>query len=180
MTKDEIKSLLEAQRDYFASGATLDVSLREKALQSLISAIKSREGEIAAALKADLGKGGEESYLCEIGMVLSELTYMKKHLRSFATERTVKTPLAQFAAHSFVKPSPYGVCLIMSPWNYPFLLTIGPLIDCLAAGNTAIIKPSAYSPATSAVIEKLIGDIFPADYVTVIPGGREENGLLLD
>ena len=93
--------------------------------------------------------------MCETGLVLSEISYMLKHIRKYSRERRVPTPLAQFHSRSYKKPSPYGVTLIMSPWNYPFLLTLDPLVDALAAGNTAIIKPSAYSPATSALIADL-------------------------
>ena len=91
--------------------------------------------------------------MCEIGLVLSELSYMIRHTPSYAKEKNVITPLAQFASRSYKKPSPYGVVLVMSPWNYPFLLTIDPLIDAIAAGNTVVLKPSAYSPNTSRVIE---------------------------
>ena len=118
--------------------------------------------------------------MCETGLVLSELHYMIRHTRSFARERRVHTPLAQFASGSFRKPSPYGNTLIMSPWNYPFLLTLDPLADAIAAGNTAIVKPSAYSPATSALIRKIIEECFPPEYVAVVTGGREENRALLE
>ena len=137
------------------------------------------EKEINEALKADLGKSAFEGYMCETGMVLSELSYMIKHTASYAGEKTVITPLAQFAARSFVKPSPYGVTLIMSPWNYPFMLTLDPLVDALAAGNTAVVKPSAYSPKTSEVIAKIIGECFDPAYVAVVTGGRKENSCLL-
>ena len=137
------------------------------------------EKEINEALKADLGKSAFEGYMCETGMVLSELSYMIKHTASYAGEKTVMTPLAQFAARSFVKPSPYGVTLIMSPWNYPFMLTLDPLVDALAAGNTAVVKPSAYSPKTSEVIAKIIGECFDPAYVAVVTGGRKENSCLL-
>ena len=118
--------------------------------------------------------------MCETGLVLSEITYMLKHIRSFAKEKNVLTPLAQFHSRSFKKPSPYGVALIMSPWNYPFLLTIDPLIDALAAGNTVVLKPSAYSPYTSAVIQSMIEECFDTRYVAVITGGRAENTCLLN
>lgn len=94
--------------------------------------------------------------MCEIGMVLDELTFMLRHTGTYAKEHRVRTPLAQFAARSYTKASPLGVVLIMSPWNYPFLLTLDPLIDAIAAGNTAIVKPSAYSPCTSAVIQTIL------------------------
>lgn len=131
------------------------------------------------ALQADLGKSASESYMCEVGIVLSEISYMLKHVRSYAREKRVRTPLAQYVSRSYVKPSPYGVVLIMSPWNYPFMLTLDPLVDALAAGNTAVIKPSAYSPRTSAVLQSLIAECFEPDYVAVITGGRAENQHLL-
>lgn len=118
--------------------------------------------------------------MCEIGLVKSEIGYMLRHMRSFARERRVHTPLAQTLSRSFIKPSPYGNVLIMSPWNYPVLLTLEPLTDALAAGNTAIIKPSAYSPAVSEVLDKLISGCFPKEYVAVVKGGRQENSSLLD
>ena len=152
---------------------------RVQALQRLRTAILDSEAEINAALKADLGKSGFESYMCEVGLTCSEISYMIRHTRRFAAERRVTTPLAQFHARSYVKPSPYGVVLIMSPWNYPFMLTMDPLADALAAGNTVVLKPSAYSPHTSAVIEKIISSCFDPSYVAVISGGREENQCLL-
>ena len=116
--------------------------------------------------------------MCEVGMALSELTYMIRRTPAFAADRRVRTPLAQFAARSYVKPSPYGTVLIMSPWNYPLLLTLDPLIDALAAGNTAVVKPSAYSPATSRVIARLLAECFPPEFVCVVEGGRAENQAL--
>ena len=104
---------------------------------------------------------------------------MKRHLRSFSREKRVRTPLAQFPSRSFQKPVPYGTVLIMSPWNYPFLLSMEPMVDALAAGNTVILKPSAYSPSVSAVMEKMIQEFFPPKYVAMIPGGRKENIYLL-
>ena len=180
MTQNEISALVQAQRVYFATGATRPVKARIAALKKLRTAIQASEDEICRALKSDLGKSRFESYMCEIGMVLSELTYMIHHTRRFAAEKTRRTPMSQFAAHSYVCSDPYGTALIMSPWNYPFMLTLDPLADAIAAGNTAIVKPSAYSPATSAVIAKLLGECFPPEYIAVVLGGREENSSLLD
>ena len=118
--------------------------------------------------------------MCETGMTLSELSWMRRHLAGLMRGHTVMTPLAQFAAHSFRSPSPYGNVLIMSPWNYPLMLTLEPLIDALAAGNTAVVKPSAYAPATSAVIQKIIAECFDPEYVFVVTGGRAENQALLN
>ena len=176
MTIDEI---LQKQRAYFQSGATLSVRFRIDMLKKLLVAVNRYEKEISEALSADLGKSDFEGFMCEIGMVRSELSYMIKHVKRYAKEKRVPTPLAQFASRSYVKPTPYGNVLIMSPWNYPFLLSIGPLVDGISAGNTAIVKPSAYSPATSAIIEKIITECFDPAYVAVVTGGRRENGALL-
>ena len=180
MTQAEIKQLIQKQRTFFHSDATLDVEYRIHALQKLKACILKYENEINIAIRADLGKCAFESYMCETGLVLSELTYMLKHTRKFSKERTVRTPLAQFHSRSYQKPSPYGVTLIMSPWNYPFMLTIEPLVDALAAGNTAILKPSAYSAHTTALISRMIQECFDEKYVAVVTGGREENNFLLN
>ena len=180
MTEQDIRAIVDRQREFFLTGVTLDVAGRVRALKQLKAAIAVHEGEINAALKADLGKGAMESYMCEVGMTLAELTYMLKHIHGFARDRRVRTPLAQFAARSCQKPFPYGVALIMSPWNYPFLLTMEPLVDALAAGNTAVVKPSAYSPNTSAVVQKILERCFAPEYVAVVTGGRAENTALLE
>ncbi len=179
MTEAEIKRIVKEQRSFFAAGATLPVEARVQALTRLKACILKRENEINEAVKKDLGKSAFETYMCETGLVLSELTYMLRHIYSYTKEKTVRTPLAQFHSRSFKKPSPYGVTLIMSPWNYPFLLTIDPLIDAIAAGNTAVIKPSAYSPHTSQLILELLAECFEEKYVAVIMGGRAENSCLL-
>ena len=180
MTETEIRQIVENQRTYFYTGATLPLSHRIEALKKIQSYILTHEAEIGKAIRKDLGKSDFESYMCETGLVLSEITYMLKHIRSFAKEKNVLTPLAQFHSRSFKKPSPYGVALMMSPWNYPFLLTIDPLIDALAAGNTVVLKPSAYSPYTSTVIQSMIEECFDTRYVAVITGGRAENTCLLN
>ena len=179
MNESQLQRLLKSQRRFFVSGATLSYNNRRQALITLKSAILRYKKELAGALYADLGKSETESYMCETGLALSELGWMLRHLKGLIREKTVLTPLAQFAARSFRSPSPYGTVLIMSPWNYPVLLTLDPLIDALAAGNTAIIKPSAYAPATSAVLKKMIEESFPSEYVAVVTGGRAENQALL-
>lgn len=176
----EINQLVQKQRSYFAKGATKSVSFRIGALKALRRAILEHQDEIEAALAADLKKSSFETYMCETGLALSELTYMIRHLRGFSRERTVPTPLAQFHARSYTSPEPYGVVLVMSPWNYPFMLTIEPLIGAIAAGNCAVLKPSAYAPATAGVIEKIIKSCFEPQYVAVVRGGRAENTQLLD
>ena len=178
--KVQVEELLARQHVLFRSGATQDVSTRKAALKLLREGILSYEKDIAEALHADLGKSASESYLCEIGLVLSEITYLLKNVNRLARRRIVPTPLAHTASYSYEQASPLGNVLIISPWNYPLLLTIEPLADAIAAGNTAIVKPSAYSPATSAVMARLIGELFPSDYVACVLGGREENQALLD
>jgi len=180
MTREQISSLLEQQRRFYQSGATIPVKARIAGLKRLYAAVKKYEFEINDALTADLGKSHYEGFMCESGFVLSEISYMIRHGKKFARRKTVRTPLAQFPSHSFKQPVPYGNVLIMSPWNYPFLLAIAPLANAIAAGNTAIIKPSAYSPATSKMVEKIISECFPPEYVAVVTGGRAENGALLE
>lgn len=175
-----IHEIVEAQRKFFQTGATLPAPFRVGMLRRLRDAVDRYEGEIGKALAADLGKSGYESFMCETGLVRGELSYMIRHTGRMAKERTVWTPLAQFASRSFQKPSPYGNTLIMSPWNYPVLLTLDPLADAIAAGNTAVVKPSAYAPATSALLAELIGGCFPPEYVAVVTGGRQENAALLE
>lgn len=179
MTEQEIKDILQQQNHFFSSGKTIQAEFRLKQLESLKEAMIRHEADLAAALKEDLGKSRMESYMCEIGLTLSELTWMQKHLRSLMRSKRVSTPAAQFAAKSFRSPSPYGTVLIMSPWNYPVLLTLDPLIDAIAAGNTAVVKPSAYAPCTFNVMKTMIEECFPAHYVAVVDGGRAENQALL-
>lgn len=180
MKEAEIQALVAKQREFFFSGKTLPVAYRIQALKALKKAIIENENKITEAIKKDLGKSKTESFMCEVGLVLSEISYMLRHIRSFAKDKKVHTELAQFAARSYVKSVPYGVTLIISPWNYPFLLSMEPLVDALAAGNTAIIKPSEYSFATSQVIAELIANLFPPEYVAVVRGGRQENMALLE
>lgn len=180
MERAEIAALLQRQRQFFQSGATLPVPFRIAMLKKLREAIRLREAEICMALQEDLGKSRTESYLCEVGLALSEISNLIRHTARWAGKRPVSTPISQFAARSWVQPSPYGNVLIMSPWNYPFLLTIEPLADAMAAGNTALVKPSAYAPASGRVLKTLLGDCFPQEYVAVVTGGRAENTCLLE
>ncbi|MCR4900354.1 MAG: aldehyde dehydrogenase [Treponema sp.] len=180
MTQSEIQIILEKQKAFFASGATLPVKARIQALKKLYSVIKESEKEITTALTQDLGKSALEGFMCEAGLVMGEISYMLKNIRKFARDEGRATPITNFAAKSFVKKSPRGTVLIMSPWNYPFLLTMDPLVDALAAGNTVVLKPSAYSAATTAVIQKLIASCFAPEYVAVVNGGRAENQCLLE
>ncbi len=180
MTNQEIQHLLEKQRNYYKSGVTIPVKFRIEQLKKLYATVKKYQTRVNDALQSDLGKSHFEGFMCESGLVLSEISYMIRHTKKFARRKTVATPLTNFASHSYKQPVPYGNTLIMSPWNYPFLLAIDPLCDAIAAGNTAIVKPSAYSPATSEIIKKIITECFDSNYVAVVTGGREENKALLE
>ena len=180
MEKAQIHELLDVQRKFFDSGKTLDVNMRVAMLKRFYKNVKKYENEITQALTKDLGKSKFEGFMCEAGLSLTEIKYLIRHTKKFAKRKIVYSPIAQFASVSYTQNSPYGNTLIMSPWNYPFLLTIEPIADSVAAGNTAIVKPSAYSPATSAIIEKIVRETFPPEYVAVVTGGREENACLLE
>ena len=179
MTEQDIEKLIKEQNKYFNSGLTRSYESRLVSLKALKRAILSNEDELCRALKADLGKSRAEAFMCEIGLAISEINWLIKHLRWLMRKKYVLTPLAQFAATSFRSPSPYGNVLIISPWNYPLLLTLEPLADALAAGNTAILKPSAYAPETSAIIKKILEESFNPGLVAVVTGGRAENQALL-
>ena len=176
----KIKEIIGLQRRFFETGATWKVAYRKHCLKLLREAIQIFEPEIMAALKEDLGKSSSESYMTEVGMTMAELSYMEKNIHRLARKKYVPTPLAQFCAESYEVPEPYGVVLVMSPWNYPFMLTMEPVIDAIAAGNTVVIKPSAYAPATSRVIAKIIQSCFPTKFAAVVEGGRAVNQDLLE
>ena len=169
-----------AARRFFRSGKTLDVAFRKDALRRLKAAISAHEKELTDAIHSDLGKSASESYMCEVGLVLAEISYTLRHIDGWARTKRMATPLTNFHAKSMIVEEPYGVALIMSPWNYPVLLTLEPLVGAIAAGNCAVVKPSAYSPATTEVMAEIITSTFPEEYVSVVTGGRAENQTLLD
>ena len=175
-----IAEIVARQRQYFETGATRGADFRLQALERLHQALKREEPLIMEALKQDLNKAPMETYMCETGLVLEEIRFHKRHLRRWMKKRTVPTPLAQFHAKSFVSPEPYGVTLIMSPWNYPVQLCLSPLVGAISGGNCAVVKPSAYAPATSAALAKILGETFPPEYIAVVEGGREQNSALLE
>ena len=179
MTEQDIEKLIKEQNKYFNSGLTRSYESRLVSLKALKRAILSNEDELCRALKEDLGKSRAEAFMCEIGLAISEINWLIKHLGGLMRKKYVITPLAQFAATSFRSPSPYGNVLIISPWNYPLLLTLEPLADALAAGNTAILKPSAYAPETSNIMKKMLEESFNPGLVAVVTGGRAENQALL-
>ena len=168
------------QRPFFQSGATLPYQKRIDALNRLHHAIRQHEPQLLQALQSDLGKSATEAYMCEVGLALSDISYVRRHLKRWMKPHYRRTPLANFPAHSQIISNPYGVVLIMAPWNYPFLLTISPLVGALAAGNCCVLKPSELSPATSEVLTTLIAETFPPEYVSVVNGGIEESQALLE
>lgn len=178
--KVDIEEIVAKQQEYFRTGATRPVAFRKEMLRKLAAAIREYEEAINRAMMADMNKSPAEVYMTETGIVLEEIRYHLRHLKDWARVRHVPTPLAQFPSVSFVSPEPYGVALIMSPWNYPIQLCLNPLVGAISAGCTAVIKPSAYAPATSAVINEMITSAFPSRYVAVIEGGRQENSALLN
>ncbi|MDR1748729.1 MAG: aldehyde dehydrogenase [Spirochaetaceae bacterium] len=177
----DITEMLVNQRRFFESGKTLPRQFRGEMLGKLREAILRKEQEILAALHEDLGKSDFEAYATEVSIVLNELAYVRKRLRSWMRPRRASAGIINFPSGGRIYPDPYGVCLIMAPWNYPFQLSFAPLIAAMAAGNTVILKPSNYAPAISAVMEKLLTEVFPPEYIAVVEGGREANqGLLCE
>ena len=176
----DIHSSVIKQKEFFEKGYTLNIKFRIDALKKLYKAIEDYSDKLKEALYKDLGKSSFEADMCEIRLTLSEISYQLKHIKKFSKEKTVYTPLPNFASRSYIKPSPYGNVLIMSPWNYPVLLTLEPLCNAIAAGNTAIIKPSAYAPNVSSALNELVETTFDPSYIKVIEGGRNENKSLLE
>ncbi len=176
---DTINEILKEQKTFFKSGKTRPVEFRIAQLRKMQRWIHEHEQQIYQALREDLNKAPFETYATEMGIVLEEINFACRHLKRWAKPRRVPTPITQFPSHCFRYPEPYGTVLIMSPWNYPFMLTLAPLVGALAAGNCAVLKPSAYSPATSAVIAKMTEELYPCQYVAAVQGGREENQELL-
>ncbi|UTG99728.1 aldehyde dehydrogenase [Macrococcoides canis] len=167
-------------RDFFQTQATKDIKFRKKYLKALKKSIKKHESDILDALKSDLGKNKVEAYATEIGFVKKELSYIIKELKNWAKTKSVTTPMMQFPAKSFIKYEPYGTVLIIGPFNYPFQLVMSPLIGALAAGNCAVVKPSEMTPQTSMVVQEILEEVFPENYVKVIQGEKEVTSQLLD
>jgi len=180
MDKQEILSIYSQQKENLLYNSLRNPINRIKALKTLYKNIVLMQDEICESLYKDLNKSKTESYMAEIGLVLSEISFMIKHIKKFSKEKKVKTPLAQFASKSYKKPCPKGHVLIISPWNYPFMLTIEPLVDAISAGNTVMLKPSETSSNVSRIIDKLIKTTFTQNQVFTVLGGREECSFLLD
>ena len=173
------KHIWQEQKSYFESHTTKDLDFRLKALNKLHQAIKTYESEIVLALHKDLNKSEFESYATEIGIVLEEIKFVKKRLRSWMKRKKLPTSLTHIGTCSYQYPEPYGVVLIISPWNYPFQLALLPLVGAIAAGNCTVIKPSELTPTVSKVICSLIGSAFDSKYIAVVEGGVDVSEELL-
>lgn len=174
-----VEQTVNKQREFFETGKTLDVNYRLEKLKALYATITENLDKLHAALKSDLGKSADESYACETGLALSELSYMIKHAKKLSRPQRVRTPIVHFKSTCYRLPSPYGVTLVMSPWNYPFLLAVDPLIDAVAAGNTVVLKVSANAPETGKAIKSVIERVFPPEHVAVLLGGGSVNDELM-
>ena len=176
----EIRSLLANQRNFFDSGQTKDIAFRKKALQTLYAILRDNEKKVLDALEQDLSKSAYEGYITEFGLTLEEIRFAQRHLSKWAKPRRVRTYRLQLPASSYIYPEPYGISLIISPWNYPCLLTMLPLIGSIAAGNCSVIKPSEYTPRTSGVIGEIIDRGFDPQYIAVIEGDAQISSKLLE
>jgi len=180
MPNTPLKQLLHDHRAYFATGITKDITFRLEQLRVLRKAVTDNEDAIFHALKEDLSKPAFEAYGGETAILLHEIDHALRHLRCWSKPRRVNTPLAHFPARSFIYPVPFGVALIVGPWNFPVQLMLAPLVGAVAAGNCAVLKPSIAAPHTSHIVTKFIGENFDPAYVSIVEGGAETSQALLE
>ncbi|MBA2405935.1 MAG: aldehyde dehydrogenase family protein, partial [Bdellovibrionales bacterium] len=175
-----LKIIATTLRDAHQFEGHIDVKIRIQKLEALKKSIVKHEARIIQALKSDLGRSAFETYATEIGFIFEEINYTLKHLESWTKVKKVKTPLTLFPGKSFIHPEPYGVVLIISPWNYPFQLCLSPFIGAIAAGNRVVVKPSEFATETSSIIKIILNEVFKENEVVVIEGGLEETQALLN
>ena len=175
-----LKLIINNQIDYFNSRKTLNVNFRIQLLKNLKKEIELNEKEIENALNIDLGKSNGESYLTEIWFVYSEIKIALKNIKKWVKRKPIRSSLLNFPSSDFIVPEPYGNTLHISPWNYPFQLSIAPLVGAIAAGNTVLLKPSEYSINTSIILEKILAKVFDDGFVKVVQGGPEVASKLLE
>ena len=180
MPKDKIISIRNAQKDFFRSGATLDIEFRKSMLKKMASAMDKWEKALTDALWKDLHKSYEEAYLTEISIVKGEIRNHIRNIDRWARRRKASSPLKLFPSRSYIVKEPLGNSLIISPWNYPVQLLLNPLVGAISAGCTAVLKPSPYVPTVSQVIEDMISETFAPEYITTIQGHRDVNTALLE
>lgn len=178
--REDIKEILKKQRDFFNSGRTLSIGFRLKSLKKLRSVVLEYEDLILDALKKDVGKSAFEGYVTEVHQVKSELNYHISRLRKWARPEKARTPLLHLFSKSCITSRPYGVVLVISPWNFPFNLAFIPLIGAISGGNCILLKPSSFSPETTAVMREIIGKSFSPEHVTMVDGGRDVNKKILE
>ena len=171
---------LEPMRAHFLSGTTRSLKVRLRALEVLQKAIQAYEKDILRALAQDLGKSDFEGYATEVGITLSEIRYVRKHLSKWVRPRLQWPALAQLPGRTYIQYEPRGLVLIIAPWNYPFQLLMLPLVGAIAAGNVVVLKPSELAPATEAIIEKIIQENFPAEYIRVVKGDASVSAALVE
>ena len=177
---ERIQTVAESQKVYFRSGATLDINFRKQMLRKFLAALERWEQRLYDALWADLHKSYEEALLTEISIVKAEAKMHLKHLSSWAKRRRVATPIKMFPSKSYVVKEPLGNALIVSPWNYPVQLLLNPLVGAISSGCTATLKPSPYVPTVSQVIADMVAETFDSEYIAVVQGNRDVNGVLFD
>ena len=176
---EQINNIISAQREYFRTGATLDINFRRQMLKKLQSALTKWEKPLAEALWIDLHKSYEEAYLTELSIVKGEVANHIRNIKKWSRRKRKPTPIKMFPSRSYIVNEPLGNTLIMAPWNYPVQLLLNPLVGTISAGCTAVLKPSPYVPTVSEVIERMITDTFPSEYIAVVQGHREVNQALL-
>lgn len=179
LSSREAMEILTQQRQFFFQGKTKDLKFRIDSLKALKAGIEAREGAILEALLADLGKGAFEAYSTEVGFVLKTIRETIRFLGKWAKPEKIRTPIYQFPSRGYIYREPYGVVLIIGPFNYPFQLLIEPLVGALAAGNCAVLKPSESTPRVSALVKEMIQDLFPPEYVQVVEGARDTTSALI-
>lgn len=175
----EYAALIARQREFFRSGRTLDADERRRNLRALLKAVEANEQILLESLHADLRKSAHDAFASELGMVTGEIRHALKHLSSWASEKKIRESWMAWPSSSCVRAEPMGVALIIGPWNYPLQLLLGPLVGAIAAGNCAVLKPSEFAPHTAAAIARLIGEIFPPEFISVVQGDETTAAGLL-
>lgn len=179
-SEDNIPKIMELQKAFFDSGGTRDIDVRIEKLKALEKVIQKRKKAICKALYNDFQKPEFETVITETSFILSELKYIIKHLRSWAKPKRVSSTLLNFPSRDFIFSEPYGACLILAPWNYPFQLKVSPAIGAIAAGNTVVLKPSEYSPYTAEIVEEIFAEVFEPEWVSVVQGNASASQKLLE
>ena len=179
-SKEKINCIIDAQREFFRNGATLDINFRKEMLRKFLKAMEKWESRLCEALWTDLHKSYEEAYLTEISIVAGEIRNHIRNVAKWSRRERKRSPLKLFPSRSYIVKEPLGNTLIVSPWNYPVQLLLNPLVGAISAGCTAVLKPSPYVPTVSKTIEDMIRDTFDDKYVAVVQGNRDVNTALLE